>query len=135
MGNLAFVKLRVKEKGQELSANIWGRLELLEVRRRPMRLIGLTKMTCSKNPLGSLIGSKSGHENREDRPSMTGGKGAGVGHGQPKEEVLDLRRGRLDQWWMDLRWMVVEKRMNLVDLYGLLAAQIVEGLLGGADLS
>jgi len=102
MGNLAFVKVRVKEKGQELSANIWGRLELLEVRRRPMRLIGLTKMTCSKNPLGSLIGSRSGHENREDRASMTGGKGGGVGHGQPKEEPLDLRRGRLDQWWMDL---------------------------------
>jgi hypothetical protein len=32
---------------------------------------------------------------------------------------------------MDLRWTVVEKRMNLVDLYGLLAAQITGGLLGG----
>jgi hypothetical protein len=31
--------------------------------------------------------------------------------------------------------MVAEKRMNLVDLYGLLAAQIAGGLLGGADLS
>jgi hypothetical protein len=102
------VKARVKEKGQELSTNIWGRLELLEVRRRLVRLIRLKETTGSKNPLGSLIRSKSEHE-IGDRPLMTGGKGAGVGRGQLKEEVSGLRRGWLDRWWINLLWMVAKK--------------------------